>query len=76
MDRATNYLLGPFFRHNYGYVDRRCLRCTSHFVQGSSTNACHPALSFYPIDSYDLASYDSFNSIENNVKASMCSMLN
>ncbi len=40
------------------------------------TNACHPAVSFFPIDAYELLNYDNFSNIENNVRASMCSMLN
>lgn len=74
MDKEINFLLGPFYRE--GFVDRHCLRCTTHFLAGTTTNACHPGISFYPIDAYELTSYDSFSNIENNVRASMCAMLN
>lgn len=67
------------------FVDKTCLRCSTHFVNSNPdcrkgnilyNTVISPADSFYPIDSYQMVNYESYDSIENIVKASMCSMLN
>lgn len=68
--------------YKLAHVDRQCLRCATHFITAEpgsfsmNSTLIDPSLSFYPIDAYDVTSYTQYSTLENNVRASICVMLN